>query len=183
MRLVIGISGASGAAYGARFVERAPGEKYLIVSEWGQRVLETETGQTVEALAEHVKAVFDDKDLSAPFASGSNPYDAYIIIPCSLSTTAKIAHGIADTLITRVAQVALKERRRLILCIRETPLSSIALENCLKLSRDGVMVMPIAPPFYMGAETAIDLVDRFVDKAIMASGGEVPGGWRAEELE
>src|SRR3970282_180135 len=101
---------------------------------------------------------------AAPFSSGSNRYDAFVVIPCSVSTLAKIATGIADTLITRAAQVAMKEKMRMVLCVRETPLSSLALENGLKLSREGVVVMPISPPWYRDPKSLDDLVAGFTDK-------------------
>ena len=123
MRFVIGITGSSGVVFGVKFLERCPGDKFLIVSEWGRRVLDHELGLSVDDLNPLVRQVFRDDDLAAPFASGSNRYDALVLLPCSLSTLAKIAAGIADTLITRAGQVALKERMRIVLGIRETPLS------------------------------------------------------------
>jgi polyprenyl P-hydroxybenzoate/phenylacrylic acid decarboxylase-like protein len=183
MRIVIGISGASGSLVGAGFVRRCPGEKFLIVSDWGFKNLEIESGLSRADLEPHVKRIFDDHDLAAPFSSGSNPFDAYVIIPCSLSTLAKIAAGMADTLITRTAQVALKERRKMVICLRETPLSSIALENALKLSREGVMVMPVCPPFYKDPKSMQDLIDGYNDKVLMAIGAAEPKGWRSELLE
>src|SRR5436190_658194 len=116
-RYLIGITGASGALHGVDFVRRCPGEKYLVLSDWGRQVLHSETGLKPSDLEPHVKRVFSDADLAAPFSSGSNRYDALIVIPCSLSTLARIAAGIADTLITRAAQVALKERMRMLLCV------------------------------------------------------------------
>src|SRR6185312_15716456 len=144
MRLVIGMSGASGAAYGVEFLKRCPAEeKYLIVTRWGRSILKTETGLSPEDLAPFARKIYANDDLSAPFSSGSNPFDALVIMPCSVATLAKIAAGISDTLLTRTAEVALKERRKLLIAVRETPLSSIALENALKLSREGVIIMPI----------------------------------------
>jgi 4-hydroxy-3-polyprenylbenzoate decarboxylase len=116
-------------------------------------------------------------------ASGSNPFDAMVILPCSVATLGKIANGISDTLLTRVAEVALKERRKLILCIRETPLSTIALENAHKLSRDGVVIMPVSPPFYMNPKSLDELAAFFADKVTSTLGLPVPAGWRSSELE
>jgi 4-hydroxy-3-polyprenylbenzoate decarboxylase len=127
--------------------------------------------------------VFSDGDLAAPFASGSVRHDALVVIPCSVSTLAKIAVGIADTLITRAAQVALKERMRMILCVRETPLSSIALENALKLSREGVVIMPISPPWYQAPRDLDALVAGFTNKVLALLGEDSGPGWREEELE
>ena len=130
-----------------------------------------------------MKRVFADSDLAAPFSSGSNRYDALIVVPCSVSTLAKIATGIADPLITRAAQVALKERMRMVLCVRETPLSSIALENALKLSREGVVIMPVSPPWYAGPRTLEDLVSGFTNKVLALLGERTGPGWREEDLE
>lgn len=181
-RLVIGISAASGAIFGVEFTRRAPGEKYLIVSDWGRAVLKMEEGMTPDALEPHVKRIYSDKDLAAPFASGSNPFDAFVVIPCSLSTLAKINAGIADTLITRVAQVALKERRRMVLALRETPLPTNALENAARLSRDGVIVMPISPPWYGAPKTVDDVVAGFVEKVLGVLGFGASPGWREDQL-
>src|SRR5207247_1837912 len=119
-RYLIGMTGASGSLFGVDFVRRCPGEKFLVLSSWARQVLCTETGLKPADLEPHVKRVFQDTDLAAPFSSGSNRHDAYVIVPCSASTLAKIAVGIADTLITRAAQVAIKERMRMVVCLRET---------------------------------------------------------------
>ena len=136
-----------------------------------------------EDLAPYAKKIFATDDLSAPFASGSNPFDAMVVLPCSVGTLGKIANGISDNLLTRTAEVAMKERRKLILCVRETPLSTVALENALKLSRDGVMIMPASPPFYMAPKTIEELVGGFADKVIGSLGLPVAAGWRSSELE
>ncbi len=182
-RYLIGMTGASGSAYGADFLRRCPGEKYLVLSDWARQVLHSETGLKPSDLEPHVRRIFSDNDLAAPFSSGSNRYDAFVVVPCSVSTLAKIAAGIADTLITRAAQVALKERLRMVLCVRETPLSSIALENCLTLSREGVVIMPISPPWYLGPRSLDDLVAGFSRKVLALLGEDAGPGWREEELE
>jgi len=181
-RYLIAMTGASGSIYGVDFVRRCPGEKYLILSDWARQVLHSETGLKPSALEPHVKRVFADSDLAAPFSSGSNRYAALVVIPCSVSTLAKIAAGIADTLITRAAQVALKERMRMVLCVRETPLSSIALENALKLSREGVAIMPISPPWYRAPGSLEELVAGFSGKVLALLGEPGPRGWREEDL-
>jgi 4-hydroxy-3-polyprenylbenzoate decarboxylase len=177
------MTGASGSAYGVDFVRRCPGEKYLVLSDWARQVMQSELGLKPSDLAPHVKKVFADSDLAAPFSSGSNRYDAYVIVPCSVSTMAKIACGIADTLVTRAAAVALKERMRLVICVRETPLSSIALENALKLSRDGAVIMPVSPPWYRNPSDLAALVGGFTDKVLAVLGEDAGAGWREEELE
>ena len=183
MRIVIGMTGASGVIFGVDFIRRCPGEKFLILTKWGRYVLKEETGLTEHHLAEHVKKSFSDEDLSAPFASGSNPFDALVILPCSASTMAKIACGIADTLLTRAAAVALKERRKLIICLRETPLSTIHLEQAMKLSQAGAIVMPISPPFYHRPQTIEEMVGHFTDKALSLLGVEGALAWKPEALE
>ena len=106
-----------------------------------------------------------------------------VILPCSTSTLGKIASGIGDTLITRTAQVALKEHFKLVICIRETPLSTITLEQCARLSRDGAMIMPISPPMYSVPRTVDEYVQAFVGKVLGVIGARQSRGWRAEELE
>ena len=182
-RYVVGITGASGVIHAVDFLARCPGEKYLVMSDWARQVLHAETGNKPSDLERHVTRMFADTDLASPLASGSNTIDATIVLPCSVSTLAKIAAGISDTLITRAAAVALKERRRLVLCLRETPLSSIALRNALALSRDGVVIMPIAPPWYLRPQTLDDLVRGFTDKLLALLGQPAGPGWRDEELE
>lgn len=183
MRTIVGITGASGVAYGVDFLRRCPNDKYLVASKWGRRVLHEELDLKVDELRPWVNEIYSDSDLASPFSSGSNKFDSLVIVPCSVSTLAKIANGISDTLITRIAQVALKERRRLVIALRETPLSSIALENALKLSREGAVIMPICPPHYMEANTVEDLVGGYVDKLLGTIGIDNGRGWRSEELE
>jgi len=182
MRIIVGFTGASGVVYGVDFLRRCLGDKYLIASKWGKRVLHEELGLKTEELRPWVNEIFSDSDLGAPFSSGSNHFDTLVIVPCSISTLAKIANGIADTL-TRIAQVALKERRRLVIALRETPLSSIALENALKLSREGAVIMPISPPHYLNAQNVSDLIEGYVDKILNVIGVNTGNGWRHEELE
>jgi len=182
-RYLIAMTGASGIPFGVDFVRRCPGEKYLVLSNWARQVLQSEAGLTVSDLESHVRKVFPDTDLSGPFASGSNRYDALVIVPCTISTLGRIAAGRADSLITRAAAVALKERMRLVLCVRETPLSSIALEACLRLAREGAVIMPISPPWYGNPATLDDLMAGFSRK-LLALLGEDPGpGWREDLLE
>ena len=182
-RYLIGMTGASGSIHGVDFVKRCPGEKFLVLSDWARHVLQSETGLKPSDLEPHVKRMFADNDLAAPFSSGSNRYDAMVVIPCSVSTLAKIAAGIADTLITRAAAVALKERMRMVLCVRETPWSSIVLENALKLSREGVVVMPVSPPWYRNPRDLEQLVAGFSAKVLGLLGEDAGVGWRESELE
>lgn len=182
-RYLIGMTGASGIIHGVDFLQHCGGEKYLVLTDWARHVLQGEMGLQPRDLEPHVKKVLKDDDLSAPFASGSNRYDALIIVPCTVSTLAKIAAGIADSLVTRAAAVALKERMRMILCVRETPLSTIALENMTRLSREGVIVMPISPPWYGNPRELGDLVSGFTNKLLALLGEPAAPGWRESELE
>jgi 4-hydroxy-3-polyprenylbenzoate decarboxylase len=183
MRIVVGITGSSGAVFAQEFLKRCQADKYLVVSKWGRVLLKDELGIGVKELLPDVKREFSDDDLSAPIASGSNDIDAVVILPCSTSTLGKIASGIGDTLITRSAQVALKERFKLVLCIRETPLSTISLEQCARLSRDGAIIMPISPPMYYAPRSVDEYVQAFVEKVLGVVGLRQSRGWRAEELE
>jgi 4-hydroxy-3-polyprenylbenzoate decarboxylase len=184
MRILLGVTGASGSIFAVEFLRRAdPADTFLILSRWGRSVLHQETGLTSENLAGFVKKVFSNDDLNSPFASGSNPFDALLVLPCSMTTLGKIAHGIGDTLITRAAAVALKERRRLVLCLRETPLSTIDLENAHRLSQAGAVIMPVSPPLYNKPSSLPDLVGGYVDKVRSVLGLPVEAGWRASEIQ
>ena len=183
MRTIVGITGASGTVYAVDFLRRCEGEKYLVASKWGRAVLNEELGVKVEELGQWAKKTFSDSDLASPFSSGSNHFDSMVIVPCSVSTLAKIANGISDTLITRIAQVALKEKRKLVIAVRETPLSTIALENAARLSSYGATIMPISPPHYTGAKTADELTRAFVDRLLSVASNGHADGWRSGELE
>jgi len=179
----VGVTGASGAIYAVDFLRRFEGEKHLVMTRWAKMVLQTECGLSSTDLAAHVHATFEDHDLSAPFASGSNRHDACVILPASASTVGKIAAGIGDTLVTRAAAVALKERMPLIVAVRETPLSTITLEALHKLSLAGAIVFPLSPPFYTNPTTIDELVGATTTKLLRLLGVEVKGGWREEDLE
>lgn len=182
MRTIVAITGASGAVFGLELLARMPGERYAILSRWGQHVVREETGLGREDVAERATRLFTDSDLSAPIASGSNAWDAMVVLPCSTSTVGKIASGIGDSLVTRAAAVTLKEGRRLILCPRETPLSAVTLRQLAALAGDGVTVMPVSPGWYDRPASPEDLVSGFVTRVLQVLGVEQPGGWRAEEL-
>jgi polyprenyl P-hydroxybenzoate/phenylacrylic acid decarboxylase-like protein len=183
MRIAVGITGSSGAAFALDFLKKCPDKKYLIVSSWGKVLLRDELDMGEKDLKQYVSRSFSDDDLTAPTASGSNVLDAFVIIPASTSTIGKIASGIGDTLITRTAQVCLKERYKLIICVRETPLSTLSLEQCAKLSSYGAVIMPISPPMYYLPGTVEAYVNEFTDR-VLAQLGVRPGrGWKGEELE
>ncbi len=184
-RVAIGITGSSGAVYAMDFLRRCPHEKFVIVSKWGKAVMKDELNlpDPLAAIAPLCQKIFSDSDLTAPLASGTNHIDAFVIIPASTSTIGKIASGIGDTLITRTAAVCLKEGRKLIICVRETPLSTITLRQCAELSAEGVIIMPISPPLYFVPATVEEYVQGFVNKVLNHVGVEVGNGWRSEELE
>jgi flavin prenyltransferase len=183
VRTVLGISGASGSAFAVELARRLPGDVYAVLTRWGQHVLRQEMDLGREDLERLVTRLFTDSDLSAPLASGSNDWDAMVVLPCSTSTVGKIASGISDSLLTRAAAVTLKEGRRLILCPRETPLSAVTLRQLAALAGDGVAIMPVSPGWYGRPGTVDDLIADFAGRVLQVLGVEVPGGWRASELE
>ncbi|MBR6203597.1 MAG: UbiX family flavin prenyltransferase [Candidatus Methanomethylophilaceae archaeon] len=166
MKSIVAISGASGSAYAVRLLEALQGEKHLVVSETAKAILREETGKTAEDLRPLAYRCYEDDDMFSPIASGSVGFDVMFIAPCSESTVAKIASGIADTLITRAASVCIKEGRRLILLVRESPKSAIMLENELKLARLGVVIMDANPGFYPRPQTVEDIVDIVVGRCL-----------------
>ncbi len=173
-RALLGISGASGAAYGVRVLEALgalPGvEVHLIVTEAARGIIEDETDRDVEEVMELAHHVWDDGVMESPIASGSFPLDAMAVVPCSVSTVAKMAAGIGDSLLTRAAAVSLKERRRLVVVAREMPLSTIDLRNLTSLSEAGAVVAVASPPFYTGPETVEELVDLVAGRVIALMG-------------
>jgi len=183
MKIVVGITGSSGAVYAFDFLKKCTANKYLIVSSWGKVLLRDELNMNEKELKPYVTRTFSDDDLTAPMASGSNRFDAMVIIPASTSTIGKIASGIGDTLITRAAQVCLKERYRLIICVRETPLSTLSLEQCAQLSGYGAVIMPISPPLYFVPKTVEEYVGAFTEKLLTQLGLGTGKGWREEEFE
>lgn len=170
MRSVVAITGASGPIYGIRLLQELPGEKILVLSETAKAIIPVETGHSVEDVEAMADKVYSDTDMFASIASGSFHYDCLYVVPCSASSTAKFATGIADTLISRTFSVALKEGRQIILVTRETPKSVIMLENELKLARCGVVMMDANPGFYPGPKTVADMVDFIVGRCLDRAG-------------
>lgn len=166
MRYVIAMTGASGCMYGIRLLQELRGEKILVISEMAKRIIPQETGYSVGDVEKLADKVYDDSDLFASISSGSFRFDAMIVCPCSSSSLAKISNGLADTLITRAAAVTLKESRKLILVVRETPKSAIMLENELRLARCGVCILDANPGFYSKPRTVDDMIDFVVGRCL-----------------
>jgi 4-hydroxy-3-polyprenylbenzoate decarboxylase len=160
MRIIVGITGASGALYGLRLLKelaKLGHEVHATVSEYGWKVLDHECGVGEETIRPLVHALYSVDDIIAPIASGSFRADVMVVVPCSMKTLGTVASGIAGNLLCRAADVMLKERKNLVLAVRETPLSAIHLENMLKLARLGVGIVPASPGFYHNPETIDDL--------------------------
>lgn len=167
MKLVLAITGASGAIYSKLFLDfirsKRDVELHVVASTNGIRIFQEETGMD---LREFWQPIYNTKDFDVPFVSGSTKMDAMIILPCSMGTLGRVASGISDDNISRGADVFLKERRKLILVPRETPLSSIHLENMLKLSQAGAIILPAMPSFYSDPKTIEDLSQTIVSRIL-----------------
>ncbi len=169
LRLVVGITGATGAIFGVRLLQalRATGvETHLIVSKWGAHTLTEETPYSLERVREMAAYSYSPGDQGAAISSGSFLTSGMVIAPCSARTLAAIATGQGDNLIHRAADVVLKERRKLVLLVRETPLNEIHLENMLKLARMGVVILPPVPAFYNHPQSIEGLVDHVVMRTL-----------------
>ena len=168
-RLVVGITGATGIVYGVRLLQTLEDtgvETHLVVSRWGARTLIHETPHTLAEVKAMATCAYSENDQGARISSGSFLTMGMVIAPCSMKTLSAIAHGQNDDLMHRAADVVLKEKRRLVLVVREAPLSEIHLENMLKLARMGVVIMPPVPAFYDHPETIDDLVDHTVGRVL-----------------
>lgn len=172
MRYIVAMTGASGSIYGIRLLQELKGEKILVMSSTAKAILPEETDYTVEQVYSMADQVFEDDQMFASIASGSYRYDAMFVAPCSESSVAKFACGIADTLISRAVSVCIKEGRQLILLPRETPKSAIMLENELKLARLGIRIVDANPGFYPKPKTVDDLVNIVVGRCLDQIGQE-----------
>jgi len=177
-RLVIGISGASGALLAVRLLHRLNElggvETHLVTTRAAESVIRTETGHTVEEVAALATRYYRPDDLGAPISSGTFHTEGMVIIPCSMKTLAGIASGYSDNLLLRAADVTLKEGRRLVLVPRESPLHAIHLENMLKLARMGVTMLLPLPAFYRHPRTVDEVVDHTVARALRFFGVSSP---------
>ena len=167
--MVVGISGASGVCYGIRLLEvlaEMGSTTHLVMTEAARKIIDIETEESpldVEMMADRV---YSARDFTASIASGSNIFDAMVVAPCSMRTLAGIANGVSDTLITRAADVCLKERRKLILVTRESPLSLIHLKNMVAATEAGAIILPPCPGFYSKPESIEEQVDVVVGRVL-----------------
>lgn len=170
MRFLLAITGASGAIIGIKLLQELKSrgtEVLLIISRWGEQVIAAETPLTPEQVKKMADASYEPEDMTAPVASGSFHHDGMVIAPCSMKTLAGIANGYSGSLVERAADVALKERRHLLLVPRETPLSPIHLQNMLEATRAGAIVMPFMPAFYTQPATLEDALNYFIRHLIV----------------
>jgi 4-hydroxy-3-polyprenylbenzoate decarboxylase len=176
-RLIIGMTGSTGAVFGIRLLEALKDsevESHLIISKWAQRTIEHETRHTIEQVRALATVVHSQGDMGASISSGSFITEGMVVIPCSVRTLGGIANGYGEHLVHRAADVILKERRRLVLVVRETPLSEVHLENMLKLARMGVVMLPPMPAFYNHPKTVDDVVDHIVFRVLDQFGIAAP---------
>jgi flavin prenyltransferase len=172
LRFTLAITGASGSAFGVAVLRRlsaspAVDRIALLLSPTGKRCLLDETGLTPKELVALPKvSLRDERDLGADISSGSHRHDGMVVLPCSAGALGRIASGVSETLVSRAADVCLKERRPLVLCLRETPLNRIHLENMLRVHDAGAVVMPIMPGFYSGPKQLDDLFDAFATRVL-----------------
>jgi flavin prenyltransferase len=180
--LIVAMTGASGVYAGRLLLEKSPWPTVLVASRWAREIFEQECG-SFDSLAQCATQVYDPGDMTAPPSSGSTETVGMVIVPCSVNTLGQIANGLADNLITRAAHCHLKERRPLILGLRETPLTSIDLLNASRADAAGAVVMPLSPPFFMfkGRRpqqiTLHDLMDAYVDRVLALLGRRMSVTW------
>jgi len=167
--VLVAITGATGAIYGLRLLEvlaEKGVETHLLISPWGEKTIALETEVSLEEIRKRARKWYAVDNLSAPVSSGSFPLEGMVIIPCSMRTLAGIVHGVSENLILRAADVMLKERRKLILVPRESPLSLIHLRNLTAAAEAGAMILPPMPAFYHRPKSLQDLVDHLVGKVL-----------------
>lgn len=169
MKIIVGITGATGAIYGIRLLEelkKSGAESHLIISKWAKYTIERETSYSADKVIGLADFYYDEENLAAKISSGSFRTEGMVILPCSMKTLGGIANGISETLMCRAADVCLKEKRKLILSVRETPLNAIHLENMLKLSRLGTVILPPVPAFYNNPVTLDDIINQTVGRVL-----------------
>jgi flavin prenyltransferase len=180
--LIIALTGATGAVATKMLIEKSPWPVALVASKWGKSVYERECGP-FDVIAGKASKVYNDDNLDAPISSGSVPTAGMVILPCSCNTLGEIASGICSTLITRAAHCHMKERRPLILCLREAPLSLIDLKNATAVTEAGGIIMPLSPPYYMLKEkdpekvSLTKVLDVYIDRILALLGGKTERTW------
>lgn len=175
MRVVVAVTGASGAVYAKRLLEAlrdAGSEVHLVMSSEAKVIVREELGIGPDDLAALASHYYEESDLRAPISSGSFKFDAMVIAPCSMKTLAAVASGYASDLVARAADVALKEGRKLVLVVRETPLNLVHIRNMERAAEAGAVVLPACPAFYHKPKSVADLVDYVVGKVLDALGVE-----------
>jgi flavin prenyltransferase len=186
---IVGITGASGTIYGVRLLEalrKTPGAKiHLVMSTQAKRTLAIETSRSVASVEKLADEVHDPDNLAAPISSGSFKTDGMIVIPCSIKTASAIAYSLNDNLLVRAADVCLKERRRLVLVVRETPLHLGHLRTLTQLAEIGAVILPPIPGLYAMPASVEDIIDHTVGKALDSLGvpNEVFARWRGPNGE
>src|SRR5450631_3635181 len=168
-RLIVGLTGATGAILGVRLLEvlkDSEVESHLVISSWARRTIEHETPYTFKQVCDLANVFHNSNNMAAEISSGSFITEGMVVIPCSMRTLGSIAHGTGENLVHRAADVVLKERRKLVLVTRESPLSELHLENMLKLARMGVIIVPPMPAFYNHPKTINDIVDHIVTRVL-----------------
>ncbi|MBZ5582298.1 MAG: UbiX family flavin prenyltransferase [Acidobacteriia bacterium] len=184
VRVIVGITGASGSIYGLRLLERLAGrpeaEVHLILSRAGEKTLFLETGKSAADARKMAHFWYPPEDIGCRLASGSYPVEAMVIAPCSIHTMSAIAQGISSNLMVRAADVALKEKRRLILLVRESPFHLGHLRNMTALAEMGAIIAPPIPGFYARPQSVMDLVDHSLDRALDLLGLPDPAARRWE---
>ncbi len=175
MRFVIALTGASGQIFALRLIEilKDFAEIHLIISNAAKITIPYELDFDVKEIEKLADFVYSESDLDAPFASGTFKHDGMVVIPCTMKTLSSIAYGFSENLITRAADVTLKERRRLILAIRETPLNLNHIRAMLRACEAGAIIMPITPSFYIKPKSIEDLVDHFSKRVAELLGVEI----------
>lgn len=169
MEIIIGMTGATGIQYGIRLLEvmqENTHKTHLIISPWGMKNIEIETGYKPEEVIKMADYFHDYKNLAASISSGSYPVDGMVVVPCSMKSLSAMATGFTDNLLNRAVDVTLKEKRKLVLVPRETPLHEIHLENMLKLARAGAIILPPMPAFYHNPQSIQAIVDQTVGKIL-----------------
>lgn len=184
MRIIVAITGASGAIYGIKLLESLQPKRqevHLIMSRWAETTIRIETNYSLKSVRTLATHSYDAGDLTVPIASGSYLTSGMVIVPCTMKTLSAIVHGYAHNLICRAADITIKEKRKLVLVPRETPLSPIHLENMLRLAKMGATILPPMPAFYHKPSTIDDLINHTISRILDHLGieNDVPRRWEA----